>query len=771
MNKYFQKSKFAIIAMIALFAVAHTTRLLAATDILVDETGYTVTTNAADNIRFITPNAIVTANRNIIWYGEIQMNSSGVVHVTYSGMSFTLDGELIGSSDFTKTGNGIFVLDSSSPFDGKIIISEGTFQLGVSGSLPDNAVTLASGATLQIDTDWTIKSLNGSGRVDLGAKILTISGNDDMKFSGMLTGTGGTLKKTGSGLLTFDGTIADNATVDIIVSNGDFSFNNGTIEDNATVSIDVSNGEFSFINNKIEGTAIVDVSVTDGVFVASGIDGTLDKVTVGNGAVFTLENGSNFPETIKIKDLTVDGTLQMRVSDDAVNGKYDRITGLTKLDGSGTIEIDALAGVYGNSTNPSVYKIFRDSSGDPITPTFSGTIDVLQKFLDGQWNSTSHMLEISRIDNYFTNEINIGLSPLTPNRSIIGEALNNTSSPSPWKVMTSISDYWFNNNPAGQADILALYDAMYSPLRANSMILGQWQTSRYGLNHLDLTDCGTSQNNGLWLEIIHQTTDFESDGNSNDYGISRTGFIIGSEERRVDATYGFFVGYSRPFLYAHGDKVEAGDLQFGFYGGSKVNDALETKLFVGYGHQGYTSKRFIDSPILGGLKRIDGKYSGDSMSMSLEFGLPLGGGFFCLRPVFAIDSDLTWQYGFSETGDTGAELWQDRSFLNRSFLRTGLTAQLGSVGHCDTLALLSRFYYGYQAFGDSSPMSRARFTGDPSSNSWMVHGVDPGKDYVNLGVGLHWNIDGNRAFYGDYDFNTTSRSTAHWGTLGYMQRW
>jgi hypothetical protein len=52
-----------------------------------------------------------------------------------------------------------------------------------------------------------------------------------------------------------------------------------------------------------------------------------------------------------------------------------------------------------------------------------------------------------------------------------------------------------------------------------------------------------------------------------------------------------------------------------------------------------------------------------------------------------------------------------------------------------------------------------------------IHGIDNGKDYVDLGLGLRWNIDSHRSFYGDYDFNAMPHNTAHWGTLGFMQRW
>ncbi|MCL2304995.1 MAG: autotransporter domain-containing protein [Planctomycetaceae bacterium] len=728
-----RKSKYAILVLVTLFVATYTAGVMAQNIYVGGATpSVTITTSSTDNIVFMSDGATLIVSPSpappysLTWGGSILMREDGIINVNRGGSPagdyiFILNGELNGEGNFTKTGIGTFVLNNVSDLEGKTIIEGGTFKLGASGELSEKTVVeLANGTTLDIfgatKPNQVIASLAGEGTVNFGAsQTLSIGGNnEDTTFSGILTGGNSTLEKVGSGTL--------------------------------------------FINTPVYYSFAGKILISEGTLGGSGF---LDKVEIDTNAVLAPGTGSSFSETINIKDLTLDGTLLIRVDD---QGDTDKVIGHTVVIGTNAnLLIDAKPGDYSVLREYDNYII----GGAPVYGNFD--LDIIQKFLDINWKNGIHIqvFTIGRKLAYFTDPA----FAQTYNRQEVGKVLDNVSSARLWDIMAQISDK-IEGGAANYDLIQNAYDQMSGDLRANSMMLGQWQTSRYGLNHLDLTNCGVSQGNKLWLEIVHQTTNFDDDGNSGGYGISRSGFLVGSEERRVDTVFGFFVGYSYPFLYDHGDKVEAGDLQFGFYGGSKVNDRLETKLFVGYGHQGYKSKRFIDNPLLVDTReRINGKYSGDSMSMSLELGLPLSSGMFCLRPVLALDSDLTWQYGFAETGNTGLELWYDRSFMDRSFLRTGLTVQLGSVDHCDTLAFQGRAYYGHQAFNNSSPVSRNRFVTEPVTNPMRIYGVDPGRDYVNLGLGLCWNIDAHRSFYGDYDFNAFSKSTAHWGTFGFMQKW
>ncbi len=729
MNRNNQRRRFSILILIVLFVAARGTPL-AAQNVRIgnDDKGAAYTATTADSgksMTFTRSEATVTVTASQEWNGVITFKEDGIIQVNNPSQGggatvFTVKGGMTGAGAFTKTGSGTILLDSVSTMTGPTYINGGTLKVSANGVLsPTSGIDMTDGTTLDLSEakDQEIGSLSGNGDVVFKAGSTLSSGENgyDTTFAGTFSGGAGKFEKVGTGTM--------------------------------------------FINSDVS-TFAGTIQVADGTL---GGNGTLGTVVVDRGAVLAPGSGSGSVGTMTIDNLKLESgsTLKMRVDD---SGGHDQaIIGSGATTTGANLVFDAIAGSYANT--PLVYKNFlEDSSGSGITTNFAqATLN--QAFLESNW--ANDVLTITgRTPNYFYDEA------VTPNQQQVARALDNATSTGPWNAMTQISQWIKGGND--QAAVQAAYNDLAGDLKANSMMIGQWQTSRYGLNHLDLTECGLSQGNGVWLEFIHQSTDFSGDANSGDYGISRTGFLVGSEERRVDVTYGFFVGYAYPYLYDHGDKVEVNDLQFGFYGGSKVREFLETKLFIGYGHQGYKSKRYLTSEPLAGLSddnRIDGKYSGDSMSMALEFAVPLSAGMVSLRPLFAIDSDLTWQYAFTETGDTGVELWYDRGFLNRTYLRTGVTTQLGSVSQCDTLALMGRFYYGHQVFGDSRPETRCKFATETTADRMTIYGVDPGKDYIDLGLGFRWNIDSCRSFYGDYDFNAFSDSTAHWGSLGYMQKW
>ena len=310
-------------------------------------------------------------------------------------------------------------------------------------------------------------------------------------------------------------------------------------------------------------------------------------------------------------------------------------------------------------------------------------------------------------------------------------------------------------------------------VNANSLMLGQWRTSTYALKHLDLTRCGMSQDMAFWVEAVHQATDFDADHNSRPYGVSRTGFLLGGEERADDCVFGMLGGYSQARLYSQGDKFKADDSQFGFYAGTKVCNRVDAKFHIGYGHQEYHSRRFLRDPMLigaGDAKRIDGRFSGDSMSMTLELAVPFDWTLFQIRPLFAIDSDLTWQYGYGEVGDTGYELGLSRTFFDRTFTRIGLDGQIGGVKRYTPMTLAGRLNYSRQVGGNPYPVARGVFLAD-SSTPQRIYGLNPGKDFINFGISLRWNFDASRSFYADYDLTSSKHSNAHFASLGYVQKW
>lgn len=114
------------------------------------------------------------------------------------------------AGDVVKTGAGTLVLTAANTYTGPTTVSQGT--LTVSGSLSDRtAVTVASGATYNVNASDTIGSLAGAGTVsssNAGAKVLTAgAANTSTTFSGVIqNGTGALgLAKTGSGTMTLTG--------------------------------------------------------------------------------------------------------------------------------------------------------------------------------------------------------------------------------------------------------------------------------------------------------------------------------------------------------------------------------------------------------------------------------------------------------------------------------------------------------------------------------------------------------------------------------------
>ena len=89
--------------------------------------------------------------------------SSGTIE-TINNSQILYMGVIAGSSNLTKTGNGNFLTFGNHTYTGNTTISEGTFI--TNGTLADSTnVSVALGATYDVDNTDTIKSLSGAGTV------------------------------------------------------------------------------------------------------------------------------------------------------------------------------------------------------------------------------------------------------------------------------------------------------------------------------------------------------------------------------------------------------------------------------------------------------------------------------------------------------------------------------------------------------------------------------------------------------------------------------
>jgi autotransporter-associated beta strand protein len=122
--------------------------------------------------------------------------------------NLTIANVVTGSGALTKTGSATLTLSGANTHSGPVFIQAGALAATGGNALGDaSAVSVSSGATLDITAaNETIGSLAGAGQVALGARTLTLGGNNgSTTFSGVASGAGGGLVKTGSGTLTLSG--------------------------------------------------------------------------------------------------------------------------------------------------------------------------------------------------------------------------------------------------------------------------------------------------------------------------------------------------------------------------------------------------------------------------------------------------------------------------------------------------------------------------------------------------------------------------------------
>ncbi len=712
---------------------------------------YTIGSGSTNQtMTFTEAGATATATGTQTWSGRIVLAAAGSISVatpttTGSTAKLTVDGGIYGSGDLTKTGSGTFLLNSASKQTGWTIINGGIFQSGKSHVFSvDSVFSLKSGTLDLNDTVQEIAALTGTGTLtfgNAGTGSLTVGGHStDSTFSGNFEGDG-TFVKVGSGTTILTGSSQNAATIDFDVAAGNLSVDGDF--SNASSTATVRNG------GTLGGSGtFYDVNVESG--------GTLAPGTRTSYAVLATD-------TLTVaNDLTLDSDSSLNIRVDETGNSDRVIVGgiFSNTNQEAKLEIHALAGQYSGQETYDTFLV--DAAGTNIADFVAANISIDQKFLQLEnVAGGNNSFRISRIENYFADRAQ------GRNQREVAAVFDRTGAAGLWRPMTNIA------NSTNQADIDAAYLDISGAVKANSLMLGQWRTSRYAMNHLDLTPCGMSHDGAFWVEAVHQTTDVDADVNSRAYGVSRTGFMLGGEERAGGVVIGMLGGYSQPFLYSDGDKYTVDDAQFGFYGGTKFFGFLETKVHLGYGHQEYESRRFLRSSALFGnssSERIDGKFSGDSMSMAIEFAVPFDWEIVRIRPLLALDSDLTWQHPYTETGDSGCELLFDRTFYDRTFIRLGVTGQLGSVAECTPLTFVGRLNYSSQVGGESTPLTPSRFVADPSQRM-KIAGADPGKNYINCGIGFRYGFDSCRFFYGDYDYNGSNRSREHLASLGYVQKW
>jgi autotransporter-associated beta strand protein len=199
-----------------------------------------------------------------------------------------LSGVISGSAnaDLLKTGAGVLELTNTNTYSGNTLIQQGTLIATNGAAIANTSAVVISntaGATFQLNNSETIGALSGGGTtggsVNIQGNTLTVGDQRDSTFGGIISGSGGSLSKQGTGILsltnnsTYSGSTS--VTAGSLFLNGSLTNTSGTsVSANATLAAN--------------GTIANGVSIASSGKMAIGADdavSTLGSVTVGSMAL------------------------------------------------------------------------------------------------------------------------------------------------------------------------------------------------------------------------------------------------------------------------------------------------------------------------------------------------------------------------------------------------------------------------------------------------------------------------------------------------------
>jgi fibronectin-binding autotransporter adhesin len=196
-----------------------------------------------------------------------------------------------GGSGFglTKSGDGTLTINATHTYTGATVVNAGTLALGTNGNLSASTALTVNG-TLTMNaisgSSLTVASISGnsSGSVGMGAKNLIVGDAGNTDFGGVLSGTGASLTKNGSGTLSLSG--ANTYTGATTINLGTLQIGNGGMTGSLSTSSTITNdGALAF--NRSD-------SISQGTqFTATAISGSGSLVQNGAGTL-TLSSANTY---------------------------------------------------------------------------------------------------------------------------------------------------------------------------------------------------------------------------------------------------------------------------------------------------------------------------------------------------------------------------------------------------------------------------------------------------------------------------------------------
>lgn len=233
--------------------------------------------------------ALLNVSGNNTYSGAVTLGANSTIGAT-SG-TLTLASAVSGGFGLTKAGAGTVVLNAANTYTGTTAVSGGVLRYGVNDALAAGAVTIDSGATLDVGTfsDSVGTVTLTSGNI-IGTGTLTSTGSFAVSagtISAPLAGAVG-LTKTGTG------TVALNAsnTYTGLTTVSDGVLRLGANQTSATSSVTVTSGTLDLNGYTMN---LQSVAAQKGLLLGGGAAGTRAYVSTGSGTMVIQSGTGVFP--------------------------------------------------------------------------------------------------------------------------------------------------------------------------------------------------------------------------------------------------------------------------------------------------------------------------------------------------------------------------------------------------------------------------------------------------------------------------------------------
>jgi outer membrane autotransporter protein len=664
-----------------------------------------------------------------------------------NGNNVTLAATISGAGALTKQGLGTLTLSAGNTYSGGTVVTGGLINFNSANNFGPGMVTL-NGGGLQWATGSTADISSKLMPLGAGGGILDTNGNN-VTLATAITGSGG-LAKQGLGTLNLTGTN---------------TYTGGTAVFAGTLSV----------NGSVAGN------------VAVGSVGTLG----GNGTIAgNVVNAGTLAPGNSIGLLTVSGSYtQMAGSTYQVEanaaGQADRINvGGTAAIQGGTVQVQAAAGSYANSTT---YTILRATGG--VSGTYAGVSSNFA-FLTPtlSYDANDVFLTLALGQNAFTS-----FSGITPNQKAVGVALNQSFANAAGDFATVIGALAGLNTVQGPLALNTISGEPYADfgtMNTNNAAmfmnaLGQQMANARGSSAstgqrqalaqaCEIESCDGTGPLNAWASALGGLGSVLGDSNASTLTYNFGGAAAGLDYR-FDPRFlaGIGVGYTHGTQWVNtfmgqgwSDSVSVAAYgsftQSGFYldalaGYAYFNNQLQRQIQIPGLQQRTATGSTGANQFLG---QIEGGYKVDVYAPAAATVTPFG--------RFQISS--VTQNAFSESGAQSLDLNVAQQTTNSQ--RTTIGADLGSsigLGNERKLDLAVRLGWQHEFASTSRPITAA-FAGAPG-NSFTVFGATPARDAAVVGLQAMTNIADATQVYLRYDGGVGGGTDNHALMAGLRMSW